>query len=213
MHILLVEDQTLLRQHLAGFIAECLPGSTITEASTCAELEGITRQRRDFGLAVVDLDLPDGNALEWIQETMKGATPPKIIILTSETRDYLIYKAISSNVSGIVHKNDDHAVLKAALRAVVDGAYYFSPTVNVMRQKMQASPDYFLKILSAREQEVITLLAQGYSDDEIASELSLKVASVGTHRKNLMAKLDLHSRDQLVAYGKEKGFDRINFGK
>lgn len=212
MHILLVEDQTLLRQHLARFVVDCLPGSLITEATTVAELRRVTEHDQKFALAVVDLDLPDGNALDWVREVSKQSWAPKIVILTSENREYVLYKAIHSNVSGFVHKNDDHSVLKTALRAVLDGGYYFSPTVNLIRQRMQSAPDFFLKILSAREQEILRLIAMGYSDDEIASQLSLKVASVGTHRKNLMTKLDLHSRDQIIAYGKEKGFDRLSFG-
>jgi len=210
MRILLVEDQTLLRQHLLQYLSDCFPGSTITEAKSLADLKQLSAQNTSFELAVVDLDLPDGNALEWIgQETLKP-NAPKIVILSAEHHEYVIYKALHANVSGFVHKNDEHAILLTALRAVLDGGYYFSPSVNVLRQKIQRAPDFFLKILSTREQHILRLVAQNYSDTEIAAELSLKMASVGSHRKNIMSKLDLHTRDQLVAYGKEKGFDRVS---
>lgn len=210
MRILVVEDQTLLRRHLLEFVGSCFPQSSVTEATTVDELRRFRAENTHFDLAVVDLDLPDGNALEWIVDVKKDPQSPKIVILSSETHEYVIYKALHADVSGFVHKNDSHAVLATALRTVVDGGIYFSPTVNGLRMQMQSSPDFCLKILSTREQQILRLIGQNYTDAEIAEQLSIRQSTIGSHRKNIMAKLGLHSREQLFIYSKEKGFDRLS---
>lgn len=210
MRLLIVEDETILRRHLMQFVADCFPAAVVSEAKSVSDLHTILNEKEVFDLALVDLDLPDGNALAWVNEVKKRYGSTKILILSSEHHEFVIHRALHSEINGFVHKNDEPAILIAALRAVLAGGHYISPTVNAIRQKIHSSPTFFQKLLSPREQELLVLMGKGYNDEEIAAQLSIKTSGVGAHRKNLMTKLDLHSREQLVAYAKAKGFDRIS---
>ena len=96
-----------------------------------------------------------------------------------------------------------------AIRTVLAGGIFFSPMVQRMRMRMQSGADFFNKILSEKEQEVLRYLGLGMADEEVAAVLGLQVSSIAIHRKHIMRKLDLHSQVDLMRYAIEKGFARI----
>lgn len=209
LHFLVVEDQTILRKLLHSHLTEEFPGCRITEASSMAELTKIDFSQLHPDLAIVDLELPDGNALDWVEERVRAPDQPKVIILTSVEEDYVLFRAIHSNLPGFVHKNDDTTILHLAIKTVLAGGVFFSPTVRKMRSRMQSDPSFFTKVLSDREQRILEYLGQGLSNEEVAQLFGLRVSSVADHRKNIMAKLNLHNQAELMRYALEKGFSRI----
>lgn len=203
-----MEDQLLLRQLLAGHLRTEFPGCQISEAGSLAELRASEKKLRQLDLAIVDLELPDGNALDWVEDWVKSQAEPRVIILSASSEDYVLFRALRSNLPGFVHKSDDTELLHLAIKAVLAGGVFFSSTVQRMRSRMQTDPGFFNRVISEREQKILELLGQGLSNDEVAQLLGLKEATVSDHRKNIMSKLDLHSQSELMRYARAKGFSR-----
>jgi DNA-binding NarL/FixJ family response regulator len=211
VRILVVEDQNMFRATVKRELNDQYPGCQITEARTLSELLEVGDDPASFQLAVVDLELPDGTALEWITETAKRPDAPPIIILSSvdAKQEFIVFRAASAGIPGFVHKNDDMAVFHEAVRVVMAGGVFFSPTVQQMRRKMQANPSFFNKILSDREQEILRHIGEGCSNEEVAEAVGLRVSSVVEYRKRIMMKLDIHKDRDLLRYAIEKGFSQL----
>lgn len=211
VHFLVVEDQNMFRNAIKRELSEQYPGCKFTEARTLAELQGLSHQLHDYHLAVVDLELPDGTALDWISEVSQLPNAPLIIILSSveAKHEFIVYRAAEAGIPGFVHKNDDTSVLHQAIRIVMSGGMFFSPTVQQMRRHIQGKPDFFNKILTPREQEMLRYIGEGHSNEEIAEKMAIRLASVLEHRKRIMTKLDIHKERELMRYALEKGFSRI----
>ncbi|HEU5077903.1 MAG TPA: response regulator transcription factor [Opitutaceae bacterium] len=205
----ILEDQTILRELLRTHLQKEFPKCTIVEAKTLAEARTAMSVSEAYDLAIVDLELPDGNALDWIISWMQGNSQRKALILSSVREDYVLYRALHSNVPGFVHKNDDTEVLRLAIRSVLAGGMFFSSTVQKMRTRIGADPVFFNKVLSEREQEALVYLGKGLSNEEVAEYLGLKASSVQDHRKHIMNKLGIHSQAELMRYAVEKGFSKF----
>lgn len=210
-HFLVVEDQNMFRSAIKRELSDQYPGCTFTEARTVSELRAVSFRASEFSLAVVDLELPDGTALDWISETVQRSSSPPIIILSSvdAKHEFIVYRAAEAGISGFVHKNDDTSVLHQAIQIVMSGGMFFSPTVQQMRRRIQAKPDFFNKILTPREQEMLRYIGEGQSNEEIAEKMAIRLASVLEHRKRIMTKLDIHRERELMKYALEKGFSKI----
>jgi DNA-binding NarL/FixJ family response regulator len=206
-NFLLIEDETILRELLRNHLRDAYPGCQISEAATFAEARA--QATGAFDLAIVDLELPDGNCLDWVQDWAASKNCPRIVILSSHDQDFILYRALRSAIPGFVHKNDPTEVLHVAIRTVLAGGIFFSPTVQRMRMRMQSGADFFNKILSEKEQEVLRYLGLGMADEEVAAALGLRASSIALHRKHIMRKLDLHSQVDLMRYAIEKGFAQI----
>ena len=204
---LLIEDETILRELLRHNLRDAYPGCGISVAATFAEAR--EKSTGTFDLVIVDLELPDGNCLDWVQEWAARKDCPRIVILSSRDQDYILYRALHSAIPGFVHKNDSSEFFHVAIRTVLGGSTFFSPTIQRMRMRMQSSPDFYNKILSAAEQEMLKYLGMGMSNAEVAAMLGLQVSSVSHQRQHIMRKLDLHSQVDLMRYAIKKGFSKI----
>jgi DNA-binding NarL/FixJ family response regulator len=210
LRFLLIEDQVLVREFLRRDLQEVYPNCTITLAGNLEEIRLIEQKRTDFDLTIVDLNLPDGNALEWVQRSLKARPEQRIVILSALNEDYLLYQAMHCAVPGYVHKNDKPEVLRQAIKTVLAGQVFYSPSILQMGREQQADPRFFNKLLTAREQEVLQSFGQGLADGEIAALLGISQFTVAAYRKQIMAKLDVHSLGELMKYAVAKGFSRLN---
>jgi DNA-binding NarL/FixJ family response regulator len=100
-------------------------------------------------------------------------------------------------------------MLQLAIKTVLAGGIFLSPSVQRLRSKMQADPVFFDRILTKTEQEVLTLAGQGLSNEEIAQALGIREQTAGVHRKHIMNKLDLHTQADLIRYAIKKGFSKV----
>jgi len=207
LQFLLVEDQQLLRELLRSHLEQEFPDCKIVEIETLAGLSCITSSSA-FDLSIVDLELPDGNAMEWVIDRVKQPNEPRVLILSSSDEDYVLYRALHSNIPGFVHKNDSTETLLAAIKTVLGGDVFFSSTVQKMRSRMQSDPLFFAKILSDREQEILKCIGRGLRNAEVAQLVNppLSESTVADHRKRIMQKLKLHREADLIRYAQEKGF-------
>lgn len=206
---LLVEDHVLVRELLCRELRETNPGCIITEAGTLAEIRIVEQQSPRFTLSVVDLELPDGSALEWVQQSMRARPNQPIIILSALDEDYVLFQVMHSQVPGFVHKKDKPEVLRKAIKQVLAGEIFYSPTVLQMIRERQADSKFFNRLLSAREQEALRWLGTGVCDDDLAALLGISQFTAAAYRKQIMAKLDVHSQSELMKYAVSKGFSRL----
>jgi DNA-binding NarL/FixJ family response regulator len=142
---------------ISPFSANCSsPGSAdypaweVTEAIDLAGLSRIAAAKSRFNLWVFDLELPHGNALEWIENWAKEQTSPKAIILSSSNEDRVLFRALHSNLPAFVHKDDGIEILQLAIKTVLAGGIFLSPSVQWLRSKMQADPVFFDRILAKK---------------------------------------------------------------
>jgi DNA-binding NarL/FixJ family response regulator len=210
LRFFVVEDQVLVRDFLCRDLRETHPGCTIIEAGSVAEIQAFEQQNEKFDLALVDLELPDGSALDWVQQSMQTRPAQRIIILSARDEDYVLFQAMHSHVSGYVHKKDKPEVLRHAIERVLNGETFFSPSVRQLCREQQRDPAFFNRLLTPREQEALEIFGQGLPDREAAALLGISRFTAAAYRKQIMTKLGVHSLGELMKYAVSKGFSRLN---
>ncbi|MGN7455956.1 response regulator [Paenibacillus pasadenensis] len=167
-------------------------------------------------VVLMDLSMPHGkDGLSATSELKKLLPDVAVLILTMHDDEEYLFRAIHSGASGYVLKSAPYEELLGAVRHVADGQAYLSPaaTKRLMSDYLdKARSGEFagsFESLSDREREILAKVAQGYSNKEIAEQLFISVKTVESHKSNLMDKLDLRTRPDLVKYAAKKGL--LNF--
>lgn len=199
--ILIAEPELLLAELLGGHLERILPEASINRIRT---LEALRDSK--FDLAIIDVVLADGDVVEWLKSRPEAGGLSKVIVLTSCEKEVLLHSVLHSAVAGVVHKADSLEFFEIALRTVLAGGSIVSPRIHELRIGLHTDPNLYAKILSPREQAVLRGIGAGHSVQAIAKELGITDATVKDHRKNIMAKLELHNQAELLAYVMEKGF-------
>ena len=209
MKMLVVEDQTMVRELLVLACAKAKPGATIESAGTARAAESACRANPP-DLIILDLVLPDGDGLDLLPRLFAAAPGARVIALSSHIDEFTLHRALSSRVHAILDKNEQPVkILQEAIEAVLGGTQYLSSAVRRLRATVRADPAAFDKVLSDREQEVLRLVGDGLTNEQVAHRLAISVSTAKNHRLNIMAKLDMHSTPQLIRYAIEKGFTRL----
>lgn len=209
MKIVVIEDHKLIRDMLAATCAQIVPAAAITVAdSGKAGIAMAQRLRPD--LIFLDLALPDGDGLDFLSELLAVAPRAKVIALSSFADEFTVHRALRSPVHGFVDKGEQPLeMLKAAVDAVMAGQKYFSPTVQKLKASLRSDPTSFDKLLSDREQHLLSLFGQGLTNEVVAGIVGLTPGTVKLHRRNIHRKLGFHSTPELMNYALEKGFTRV----
>jgi len=208
--ILLCDDHAVVRMGLKMLLNHHPEMEVVAEAS-----EGNEAIKKSFELKpdviLMDLSMPNGkDGLSATSELKKMLPESAILILTMHDDDEYLFRAIQAGASGSVLKSAPHEELLTAIRTVSTGEAYLSPvaTKKLMEEYLgnvqQGDTDTF-NLLSDREKEVLALIAKGYSNREIAEQLIISVKTVETHRSNLMEKLQMKTRPELVNIALKKG--------
>lgn len=160
---------------------------------------------------LMDLSMPHGkDGLSATSELKKQLPEISILILTMHDDEEYLFRAIQAGASGCILKSAPHDELIQAILSVSNGDAYLHPsaTKRLMEEYLNnaknGDADPF-NILSDREREVLTLIAKGYANKDIAEQLGISVKTVETHKGNLMEKLQMKTRPELVAYALKKG--------
>jgi DNA-binding NarL/FixJ family response regulator len=222
IRVLVVDDQELVR---SGFCVILDAAEGITVVGEAANGEAAVSQVAAHGPDVVlmDIRMPGMDGLEATRLITSGApaarpagsgpaTPPKVVMLTTFDLDEYVYEALRAGASGFLLKDSPRHDLIAAVRAAAAGDALLAPSVTrrlieaFARRPPEASPSPSqLASLTARERDVLLLLARGRSNAEIAAVLFVSEATVKTHVGNLLAKLGLRDRVQAVILAYETG--------
>jgi DNA-binding NarL/FixJ family response regulator len=208
LRVVIADDQALVR---AGFrmILTADGMDVVAEAETGAEaVEAVRRTGPD--VVLMDIRMPAMDGIEAARRILAGEEPPRVIMLTTFDLDNYVYAALGLGASGFLLKDVTPEYLVAAVRIVRDGDALLAPSITRRLVERFTTPEppasplhRDLTALTPREREVLTLVAQGLSNVEIAGRLFLSEATVKTHVARVLAKLGLRDRVQAVVVAYE----------
>ncbi len=210
MKIVLIEDQVMFRDLLKKICREHFHLAVVGEAENAAT--GLELCRKHLpDVVLLDLNLPDRDGLSIADELLAIDPKVRILALSSECDDYTLYRVLNSGVHGYVDKNGQSVeVLKQAIDEVLKGRVFFTEVVQKVRQRLRTEPKAFPKVLTNREQQLLSLLGGGMTNDEVARKLGLSRCTVQLHRRNIMSKLGLHRTPDLIRYAVNRGFSKLS---
>lgn len=207
LRLLIVDDYTMFRQGLRTLLAEARDLVVVGEAGDGYEAVHKTRQLQP-DVVLMDIHLPDCDGLEATATITREFPAVKVIMVAGDNNDPdLIYRAIHAGAMGYVSKHSSVDELVEAVRLVARGEAILTPRsvtalVNFIRETADKSSSKVTAIdrLSVREQEVLDLLSQGYSNREIGSQLCVTESTVRAHIHNVLDKLQLSNRVQAATF-------------
>jgi len=210
IRLLLVDDHAVVRTGLRML----LEGESDIEI--VGEAENATEALNQISLlepvvVLMDIGLPDMSGIDATRRIKELAPDTAVVALTIHEDEEYFFKMLDAGASGYVPKRAAPEELLTAIRVTARGEVYLFPSLakllvsDYLTQTNQPKKQATLDGLTPREYEVLTLLADGASNVEIAEQLSISPKTVARHRENIMGKLNLHSRAELVKYAIRKG--------
>ncbi len=209
IRLLLVDDHAVVRSGLKMLLENERDVEIIGEAASASEaIEATLRLKPN--VILMDIGLPDLSGIDATREIKKRVADVAIVALTIHEDEEYFFKMLEAGASGYVPKRAAPEELLTAIRAAATGQVYLYPSLAklLVRDFLdggRASGESASSELTDREQEVLTYLAEGASNEEIAASLVISPKTVARHRENIMRKLNLHSRAELVRYAIRKG--------
>lgn len=209
IRILLAEDHNIVRQALRRLLEDEPDMEVVGEARDGIEAVHIARQQQPDVL-VVDVVMPGLNGLDVVRQVSQLAPGTTTIILSMHASEGYVAEALVNGARGYVLKDSSTDDLVKAIRKTVAGEHYLSPplsqrSVEAYLQKAESLDHDPYETLTARERQVLHLVAEGLTNKEAADRLSLSPRTIETHRANLMDKLSLDNQADLVRYAVERG--------
>jgi len=209
IRVLLADDHSLVRQGFRRILEDEPDIVVVGEAGGGAEAIELD-QKLDPDVVVLDLGMPEINGLHAAIEIVRRRPQRRILMLSMHADTQYVRNAFDAGVKGYILKNARETELIRAVRAVAAGGRFLSPELSdAVTSKARASEtsaeDERFSRLSAREIQVLRLIALGRSNKEIAALLGLSVNTVAVHRTNLMATLEIHKAAELVLVAVKRG--------
>ncbi len=211
IRVLIADDHAVVRAGLRALITREAGMALVGEATGGQEALTLAGALGP-DVMVLDMSMPDLDGLEATRRIKQEHPEIRILILTVHEDEALLREAIRAGASGYIIKHAAEAELISAIHTVEIGEIYVHPK---MIRALLAEPEppqatlppssSPLDVLTPRETDILRFLVQGYTNRQIAEELSLSVRTVEGHRGNLTEKLGLHSRVELVRYAREHG--------
>jgi two-component system response regulator NreC len=205
--VLLADDHALVRAGLRR-ILEAEPGLLVVGEVEDGAAALAALRKEDVDVLVLDLTMPGKDGFAVLAEAKRQLPDLKILVLTMHADPEYVARAVREGADGYLLKDSAVNDLVAGIEAVRDGRAYFTPRIQrelteILRAK--PAPPSPLELLTEREREVLTCIAEGFSTKEIAARFDISIRTVETHRANLMRKLDLHSVARLVQFAIREG--------
>jgi len=206
VRILLADDHEIVRRGLCSLLQSQPDWEVCGEAADGREAVEMAEKLQP-DVAIVDIGMPNMNGLEATRQILKLKPETKVLVLTLHDSDQIVRDVLDAGARGFLLKSDAARDLIAAVEALQRDKVYFTPKVGAMvlqgylrRETRRSAPPEARGRLTAREREIVQLLAEGKSSKEVAKALGLSVKTAETHRANIMRKLELHSVSALVLY-------------
>ncbi|GAC1403290.1 MAG: response regulator transcription factor [Ktedonobacteraceae bacterium] len=210
IRILLADDHTILRAGLRMMLNAQLDFEVVGEAQDGRQAIQ-EAQRLQPDVILMDITMPDMNGIEATRQIKRLLPETKVLILTMHEHDEYVFQALRAGASGYMLKEAADTDLISALRVIQNGQFYLSPTAQsvmvgdyLQRVRTGEEKDSYSS-LTEREREILKLVAEGYTNNQIAERLIISPKTVDTHRTHVMDKLNLHSRAELVKYAMRRG--------
>lgn len=200
--VVLADDHEVVRQGLR-MILEAEPDMEVVAEAGDATSAARYALGHKPSVVLLDLNMPGEPSLDTIPRILENSPDSAVVVLTMQKEPAFARRALQAGARGYVVKHSAAAELVKAIRSVLGGGTYLNPEIGA---RLAAEPDEGPPDeLTPREIEVLSLLAQGYMNPEIAEQLVLSVRTVETHRANLQRKTGLSTRAELIAYAVEHG--------
>ncbi len=208
--ILLADDHTVMRSGLRLVLEKQADFQVVGEAEDGRRAVELA-EKLNPDVVVIDVAMPNLNGIEATRQIL--ARNPRIaaVVLSMHSDETYVIRALKSGARGYLLKDSAEADLIRAIRAVCEGKSFFSPTISrtlledYVRQMHEKGVEDSYDLLTARERQILQLIAEGKANKEIAAMLSLSVYTVETHRTHILQKLNLHTVPELILYAVRKG--------
>ncbi|MCF7875795.1 response regulator transcription factor [Candidatus Bipolaricaulota bacterium] len=208
--VILAEDHAIVRKGLRSLLKEEEGIKIEGEAENGREaLELVEKYRPE--IVIMDITMPGLNGIEATKLINERYPETKVLVLTRHSKEEYVFEALKAGASGYIVKEDLPEELTSAVRTVTKGNRYFSPSITtkivdkLLEEDGGETENLGKSPLTSREREVLQLIAEGNTNREIAEILTVSKKTVGTHRSNLMEKLDIHNVADLTKYAIEAG--------
>jgi two-component system, NarL family, response regulator NreC len=210
IRILVVDDHTILRVGLRMMLNAQPDIEVIGEASDGNQAVS-EAMRLVPDVILMDIAMPDCNGIEATRQVKRLQPETRILVLTMHENEEYLFQVLRAGASGYILKEAADTELITAIRTVSSGRFYLSPSAQsimvgdyLQRVRSGEERDSY-SALTEREREILKLVAEGYTNNQIAERLTISPKTVDTHRTHIMDKLNLHSRAELVKYAMRRG--------
>lgn len=204
--VLIVDDHEMMRHGLRDMLAATDDLACIGEASTSEEAIRLVEQLRP-DVITMDVKLPDSNGIDTARRALRLLPRTRVVMLTYHDDETYLDQAMQAGAAGYLLKSDHSRVILAGLRAVLGGETFISPTLAEKWAILKARPATTspVDLLTARERQVLQLLASGLANQQIHDALGISVRTVEVHRRNIMDKLGYRNTPQLIQFALQHG--------
>lgn len=214
IRVLIVDDHAVLRDGIRSLLESYDDLLVVGEAGNGREAVELAGQLSP-DVVLMDVAMPEMDGIEATRRIVASYPQIRVLVLTQHDNREYVFPILEAGAAGYLLKKVRGADLVSAIRAVQEGGSYLCPSIartvierSLRRPEVAAEPDGSAT-LTERETEVLKLVAEGLSNQEIANGLGLSIKTVMGHRANLMDKLDIHSRVELVKYAIRAGLVEI----
>jgi DNA-binding NarL/FixJ family response regulator len=210
IRILLADDHTVMRNGLR-LLLERQPNLTVVGEASDGREAVRAAEAVSPDVVVMDIAMPNLNGIEAARQITSARPETAIVILSMHSDESYVIRALKAGARAYLLKDSAEGDLIAAIHAITEGKSFFSPAISrilvedYMRQLEQRHVEDTYELLTAREREILQLLAEGKSNKEAAAMLNLSTYTVETHRTHILQKLNLHNVPELILYAVRKG--------
>jgi two-component system response regulator NreC len=206
--ILLADDHPMVRSGLIKLLEPYKEFVVVGEAGDGLEAVAMTK-KLEPDVVIIDLSMPKLSGIEATKLIRKNNPSAKVLVLTMHENEEYVYQILKCGAGGYMLKNTGKEDLAAAIRAVAKGERFISPQISEIMvdaylRKAEAREEHPLSNedipLTKREREILSYIAEGLNNTQIAEKLFISARTVDTHRTNIMQKLDIHDAANLVRY-------------
>ncbi|HXA64791.1 MAG TPA: response regulator transcription factor [Bryobacteraceae bacterium] len=210
IRILLADDHNIIRDGMRLLLERQAGFSVVGEAADGREVVQLA-QEQSPDVVVMDIAMPNMNGIEATRRIVERSPAIGVVILSMHYDESYVIRSLKAGARAYLLKDAVKTELIAAIQAVVQGRSYFSPKISRILQEDfvqllgRRGADDSYDLLTEREREVLQLVAEGKTNKEIATHLTLSLYTVDTHRTHILQKLNLHSVPELILYAVRKG--------
>lgn len=213
IRVLLVDDHTMIRKGLRVLLEGNADIKIVGESHDGNDAVIKTKQLAP-DVVLMDLSMPNGlDGFSASKEIRKQNPAVKIVVLTMHDEEIFVQQAIAVGAHGYILKNSHGELLYQAIHEVYQGKHFYRTSVSqeMIRQWIKSDAKVMPSILTDREKEIVRLIVLGYANKDIAEKLSISVKTVENHKTNIMQKLSIDSKHELIQYAIKNKYLELAF--
>ncbi|MGE9297260.1 MAG: response regulator [Puniceicoccales bacterium] len=204
--VLVVEDQIILQEFIVRLIEDIPDLELLGKTGNGREAYDMAIKLKP-DMLVLDVMLPGLNGIGVLEKLKQTLPDVRVLGFSAFPNRRLVRQMLEAGANGLVQKSESLNVLENAIKMVASGQTYYSPHVSDLLREMMLHPEQAnsAEELTHREREVLQLIAESFSNKEIAAKLNISVKTAETHRNNIIGKLDIHDAAGLTRYAIANG--------